>query len=286
MKTISYMLKGGFLLGVICVCLGLTSWDHVPDFHEVDRTDGAVSSDLDSLSYPEKYQEQLSSLATYFKEEGFDLTSLFEDSRFTIYERIENRFRRSAEVKSEGTDEYREVLRFDDKERRIAGFMNEHAEQLLTAEKEYGISRYIISAIIGIESNFGENMGSYSPFNVYVSMYATGYREEFSRAQLLELMLFAKRNNLDVFELKSSYAGAVSYAQFIPYSLNKWFVGGDIFDINNNILSVANYLAYFLERTGNIETAVLRYNPSNLYVRTVLDLAEAAERNHAATSGG
>lgn len=283
------MLKVGLLSGIVFIFLGLTTWERSPSLSKDSGSNHQSPVrfvETDSVSYFEKYREPLSSLVTYFEGEGFDIMPLFEDSRFRIYERIENRFRRSAEVKSEGTDEYREALRFDDKEIRIADFLYEHSQQLQRAEEEYGISRYVIAAIIGIESNFGENMGRYNPFNVYVSMYTTGYREEFSRAQLLELLQFTKRKNIDVFELKSSYAGAVSYAQFIPYSLNKWFVGSDIFDLNNNILSVANYLAYFLERTGNIETAVLRYNPSNLYVRTVLDLAEAAERNYATSGEG
>jgi membrane-bound lytic murein transglycosylase B len=107
-------------------------------------------------------------------------------------------------------------------------------------------------------------------------MYANGYRQDFAKAQIEELLEFTNRKNIDVLDLKSSYAGAMTFAQFIPYSLNKWFVGDDIFDMSNNIMSVGNYLAYFKERTGDIETAVLRYNPSQLYTKAVLDLAKRA----------
>ncbi|MDX1642614.1 MAG: lytic murein transglycosylase, partial [Balneolaceae bacterium] len=89
------------------------------------------------------------------------------------------------------------------------------------------------------------------------------------------------RNKLDVFELKSSYAGAMSYGQFIPYSINRWFVGDDIFDMENNIHSIANYLAHFYEITGSLEGAVFRYNPSSLYRDAVLALAEEAEKEYA-----
>src|SRR5690625_3083042 len=116
-----------------------------------------------------------------------------------------------------------------------------------------------------------------NPFNTYVSMYAVDYRADFAEAQLLELLQFTQRHNIDIFELKSSYAGAMSFAQFIPYSLNKWFIGDDIFDMNNNIMSIANYLAYFQERTNNLRTSVLRYNPSGLYADAVLDLADALQ---------
>lgn len=233
-----------------------------------------ISDNCDSISYSDKYCDNLTSLTDYFKKEGFDLSTLLQDSRFEIYESIGDRFRKSAEVKSVDIEQYKRILNFDDKQKHIVEFVRGHSEQLKKAEETYNISRYVISAIIGIESDFGKNLGRYNPFNTYVSMYLVGYRQDFAKAQLRELLLFTDRKNIDVLELKSSYAGAMSAAQFIPYSLNKWFVGDDIFDINNNILSVANYLAYFLERTGSIEKAVLRYNPSSLYTKAVLDLAE------------
>ena len=109
-------------------------------------------------------------------------------------------------------------------------------------------------------------------------MMAVDYRADFAEAQLKELLEFVNRKEIDVFTLKSSYAGAMSSAQFIPYSVNKWWVGNDIDDIDNSILSVANYLAYFKERTNSLSTAVIRYNPSTLYRDAVLDLADALEK--------
>lgn len=230
---------------------------------------------------PESYNERIGDLAKKLRKQGFPIQKLLDDPRFEIYEGISDRFRKSAERKSRSLDSYKKVLGFEHKSDRIVEFINNHSEQLQKAESEYGISRYVISAIIGIESDFGANIGSHNPFNAYVSMYAEDYRQDFAEAQLRELLEFVERKNLDVFELKSSYAGAMAFAQFIPYSLNKWFVGSDIMDMNNNILSVANYLAYFVERTGDIETAVLRYNPSSLYTKAVLDLADVAKKRTA-----
>ncbi len=216
----------------------------------------------------------LSSLISYLEEKGFEIESLLNDPRFEIYEDIVDRFTKSAERKSHTLDSYKRVLNFEDKARQLDAFMENYSDQLKQAEEKYGIPSSVIAAIIGIESDYGKNIGSHNPFNAYVSMYANGYRQDFAKAQISELLEFTKRNDIDVFELKSSYAGAMAFAQFIPYSLNKWFVGEDIFDMKNNIMSVANYLAYFKERTGDIETAVLRYNPSSLYTQAVLDLAK------------
>ena len=247
--------------------------------HSSHTTVVSLSNDPDSLS-AEVDDEKLHALIKYFETQGYDIRGLLADKRFEIYGEIANRFRKSAERKSHTLDSYKKVLGFDHKANEIIAFVESHSQQLQSAEKEYGISRYVIAAILGIESDFGKNIGSYNPFNAYVSMYAKEYRQEFAKAQLKELLEFTKRKNIDVFELKSSYAGAMAFAQFIPYSLNKWFVGDDIFNMDNNIMSIGNYLAYFKERTGDIETAVMRYNPSSLYTRAVLDLAQQAEQHY------
>ena len=237
----------------------------------------------DSLSIQKKYRDNIESLSGSLKSEGFSqFEELLKDSRFEIYEEIGDRFRKSAERKSHGIDQYKRILGFEVKSQKINEFIDAHFDQLQKAEDTYGIPKYVISAIIGIESDYGRNIGSYNPFNSYVSMYAVDYRKDFAEAQLKELLKFTQSKGIDVFELKSSYAGAMSFGQFIPYSINKWFVGDDIFDMNNNIMSVANYLSYFKERTGSLEKAVLRYNPSSLYTRAVLDLAQEAERSFGA----
>lgn len=222
--------------------------------------------------------ESLSSLIEYFNSKGVDLEPFLDDSRFELYDGIGDQFRKSAERRVLTFDEYKGVLGFETKKGHISDFIDANIDQLIKAEEEYDIPRYVIAAIIGIESDYGRNIGSYNPLNAYVSMYAEDYRAEFARAQLEELLKFTERNDIDVFELKSSYAGAMAYAQFIPYSLNRWFVGDDIFDMNNNILSVGNYLAHFKEITGSVERAVYRYNPSQMYTDAVLALAGEAEK--------
>jgi len=235
------------------------------------------SVDPDSISFYEKYPDKFSALIEYFNNKGFDLPKYLKNPNFKVYEGIGDRFRGSVERKSRSLEEYKEILKFEDKKNRMPGFIASHYDHLKLAEEQYGISKYIISAIIAVESDYGTKTGSYNPFNSYVSMYIEDYRADFARAQLEELLIFTEKNNLDVFDLKSSYAGAVSAAQFIPYSLNRWFIGDDIFDMSNNILSVANYLSYFKEITGSIEKAVHRYNPSTLYTRAVTDLAAEVE---------
>lgn len=223
---------------------------------------------------PVKMKQNIRELADYFEEKGYAFNQLLEDSRFQLVEDITGKFTRAAEIRIEDFEDYKKVINFERKKGMIADFMRTYATELIEAEKEYDIPKNIIAGIIGIESEFGEYRGSYNPFNAYVSMYAEGHRAKFAKAQLEELLIFVTDNKLDIFELKSSYAGAMSYAQFIPYSLNRWFVGNDLYDMSNNIKSVANYLAHFKKITGSDKKAIFRYNPSTMYTNVVLALAE------------
>lgn len=236
--------------------------------HQTDKTDSTNETDNDRIKQ----------LVEYMQTKNLELETLLTDNRFEIYDGIGDRFRKSAERRTLSLEEYQRILGFNDKRDRIPEFMAIHSDQLKKAEIEYDIPATVIAAIIGIESDFGLNIGRFNPLNVYVSMYNEDYRADFARAQLEELLKFTERKNIDVFELKSSYAGAMSFAQFIPYSVNRWWVGDDIFDMNNNILSIANYLAHFKEITGTIEGAVFRYNPSSLYRDAVMALSVEAER--------
>ena len=231
----------------------------------------------ETSSHYKKYHKNISSLINYLGEKGFQLNDLLQDPRFEIYEGIRNKFINSAERKSKNLEEYKEALGYEYVKNSISDFINDNIDQLELSEETYRISKYINSAIIGIESDFGENKGGFNPFNAYVSMYADNYKKKFASTQLEELLIFCEKNEIDVFSLKSSYAGAISYAQFLPYSLNRWFIGNDLYDMDNNILSAANYLSYFKKRTGSLEKAILKYNPNKFFVRTVLDLAKDAE---------
>jgi len=222
----------------------------------------------------EEYQARL---IKHFEQKGWDISGLLDDPRFELIENISEKFRRAVEIKIESFEDYQRVLNYQKKKNDAPGFIEKHRETLFKAEEVYGIPAETIVGVLGIESGFGLHAGKYNPFSAYVSMYAEDYRTKFALAQLEELLIFADKHQLDVLELKSSYAGAMSYAQFLPWSLNRWFVGNELYNMTNNIYSVANFLAHYKEVTGSLEKAILRYNPSTMYRQAVLALAEDAK---------
>lgn len=241
-----------------------------------------------------QYNEALAVLAGILREKGVDIEPLFADSLFVIHDDIRTFFEGAVEKTEmdsslasrdrgdqetaerqfdEGYARYRKMVSFDKKCEEIGPFMAEHAEKLDACEEEYGIPKDILAAVIGIETHFGAVIGRHRAFNVYVSMYVTGYRQKFALTQLTELLRFAESRGVNIFTLKSSYAGAIGSMQFIPASLNRWFVGDDVYDMDDAIASVANYLAYFKASRGSLEKALYAYNNSRLYVTAVTDLA-------------
>jgi len=242
----------------------------------------------------DKYSTSLESLAKQMKRNGVDITPFYTHQKFAVYEDISEYFKKSAE--SEGIDpyikaqkkgdtaeaervlqeqyeKYKDTIGFNKKQKSLSPFIKQYYDQLSSSEKKYNIPMEIIASIIGLESQFGKITGNHFAFNVYVSMYVSGYRKEFAVSQLTELYKFAKKNNLDIFTFNSSYAGAIGPMQFLPWSLNRWFVGDDVFDMGSAITSVANYLAHFKKKRGSLEKAIFAYNPSKLYCKAVLELA-------------
>lgn len=128
-------------------------------------------------------------------------------------------------------------------------FWNQHARTLQRAEKQYGVPASVIVGIIGVETAFGTNMGSYRVLDALTTLaFDSPRRQEFFQKELLEFLLMVQEQGLDPNSLYGSYAGAMGYGQFMPSSFRKYavdFDGDGRTDIWNNpvdaIGSVANY---------------------------------------------
>ncbi len=140
---------------------------------------------------------------------------------------------------------------------RIAGgkrFYAQHQATLDAVAKSYGVPAEIIVAIIGIETNYGTNMGSFRLADS-LSTLAFDYprRAEFFQKELHEFLLMAKEEKRDVFGFKGSYAGAMGMPQFMPSSFRKYAVdydGDGHRDIWNNIGDVAASVANYMKAHG------------------------------------
>lgn len=151
--------------------------------------------------------------------------------------------------------------------------------------RKYGVPAELIVAIIGIETNYGRNTGSFRVGDA-LSTLAFDYprRAEFFQNELSELLLMAKEEKRDVFSFKGSYAGAMGMPQFMPSSFRKWAVdydGDGRRDIWNNIgdvaASVANYMKQHGWQTGGKMIVPVRLNITP-HLQAIIDEKTALTR--------
>ena len=127
-------------------------------------------------------------------------------------------------------------------------FMEKHADLLAAAEKEYGVSKEIIAAIIGVETFYGTRQGGYRVLDSLSTLAFDYPKRPLFWRELKAFFSLAEKEGLDPATIKGSYAGAMGYGQFIPTSYLAYAVDGDgdgKRDLWGNpadaIFSVANY---------------------------------------------
>ena len=135
-----------------------------------------------------------------------------------------------------------------------AQFLKKHAATFKTAEERYGVPREIITAIIGIETQFGKTQGSFSTFEVLATLgFYDERRADFFKNELKEFLLFCKENHFEPLKIKGSYAGALGIAQFMPSSIRKYavdFDGDGNINLSQSEIDAIGSVAAFLEKHG------------------------------------
>lgn len=182
------------------------------------------------------------------KKHGFNRKELTATmNKATIQQSIVDAMNRPAEGKP--WYQYRPIFITEDSINNGVTYYKAHQKDLKKAEREYGVPAEIIVAIIGVETRYGRNKGSYSVLDA-LSTLAFDYpkRAPFFRSELEQFLILTREEHIDPTTLKGSYAGAMGTPQFMPSSYRSWavdFTGNGKRDLWNNdadaIGSVANY---------------------------------------------
>lgn len=124
-----------------------------------------------------------------------------------------------------------------------------HADFFNTLEVKYGLPRTILTAIWGVETNYGSNKGSFSVLRSLASLGYEGTRAKFGRQQLLAALSILEDGDIPPDEMTGSWAGAMGHTQFIPTTYQAYAADGtgdgkrDIWNEPHDALaSAANYL--------------------------------------------
>lgn len=201
--------------------------------------------------------------------------------------------------------DYRPIFITD---RRIAdgrAFLARNREALARVEADTGVPAEVIVAIIGVETSYGGNTGSWP---VLDALYTLGFfypvsgdpaqvereaaRGRFFRDELAQVMLLAKEEQLDLAALKGSYAGAMGYGQFMPSSYRAYARDGDgdgrrdLFgSLPDVFTSIANYFVAHGWQRGEPVVALAQAEPGAApFVPDTLEakfsLAELGEKGY------
>ena len=140
-------------------------------------------------------------------------------------------------------------------------FWKKYRKTLARAERRYGVPQEIIVALIGVETLYGKQTGNFRTIDALTTL-AFDYprRADFFRDELENYLLLAREQQLDLLNVRGSYAGALGIPQFMPSSYRKYavdFNGNHRKDLMNEapdaIGSVGNYLKnYGWIKGGNI----------------------------------
>ena len=118
-------------------------------------------------------------------------------------------------------------------------------------EKAYGVDRYAVAAIWGIESTYGDpkGTGSRSVLSSTATLACIGRRQDYFRGEFLATLQILQSGDVPNEHLKGSWAGAFGPTQFMPTSFQQFAVDFDgdgkrdvVTSIPDIIASTANNL--------------------------------------------
>lgn len=129
----------------------------------------------------------------------------------------------------------------------------QHNTMLQRIEQQYGVEAQILVAIWGLESNFGNNIGSHSVIRSLATLAYDGRRQGFWRAQLLAALQILQNGDVPSDRMIGSWAGAMGQTQFMPTTYNQHavdFDGDGKRDLWNSSADALASAAHYLQASG------------------------------------
>jgi len=150
-------------------------------------------------------------------------------------------------------DEYLAVVVSSERVMRGRALLKENRALLSRFAGPSGVPESILTALWGIESNYGTRLGDFEVVSALATLAYNGFRTKFFREQLIAALKIVSQGHIGLHAMKGSWAGAMGQCQFIPTSFLAYAADGDgdgRKDIWTNKADVFASIANYLQRVG------------------------------------
>ncbi|MDQ8726760.1 lytic murein transglycosylase [Bradyrhizobium sp. LHD-71] len=139
--------------------------------------------------------------------------------------------------------DYLDILVTDARLARGREMLATHRATFDAVEKAYGVDRYIVAAIWGIESNYSTQGGDRSVLRSTATLACIGRRQAYFKDEFLSALEILHRGDLSPGQLKGSWAGAFGATQFMPTAFKRSAIDFDGDGRRDVVDSVADIVA-------------------------------------------
>ncbi|MEO7402063.1 MAG: lytic murein transglycosylase, partial [Burkholderiales bacterium] len=136
--------------------------------------------------------------------------------------------------------------------------LTEWAPMLTRAEERFGVDRYTIVAVWGVESDYGRSLGGRPLVRSLATLACKGERQTYFRGELIATLQILQAGDIRPEALVGSWAGAFGQTQFMPSTFLRLAVdldGDGRRDIVDSVPDAIGSTANFLKRAGWITGA-------------------------------
>ncbi|MFZ5690487.1 MAG: lytic murein transglycosylase [Pseudomonadota bacterium] len=105
--------------------------------------------------------------------------------------------------------------------------LQQHRAIFDAMERQYGVDRYVIAAIWGIESKYSTMMGERPVLRSTATLACVGRRQDYFRNEFLAALEILYRGDVQPDRMKGSWAGAFGPTQFMPTVYKTYAVDAD-----------------------------------------------------------
>lgn len=120
-------------------------------------------------------------------------------------------------------------------------------------EQQYGVDRWTILGVWGIETSFGGNTGGFDVIRSLTTLSLSHYRPDYFRDELIAALQILQDGHIARHEMLGSWAGAMGQPQFMPtnfLALAVDFDGDGRKNIWSSVPDVLASIANFLQHAG------------------------------------